>query len=219
MPSCVTMSQSHRKIFSTLYNWILCCGHDQPKQGLRPVKLISSRASCQAEGLDQAGSEDDWDRVAEPSGRAGRRLSFAWGPFRWTKVPPGLHSLRKGNLPGRDLLSDGFWPSHTAMLKSGSPIQARHVGHCWQNTTFTRSTAHPARAPPHPRGGWAVCGHLEEEKMQVPAVYPRVSCAPSCVLLQQGWWYLHSLKPQLLEPWAFQKLRGYVRWEKAWKFV
>lgn len=51
--------------------------------------------------------------MTDPPGRASSRLSFAWGHFRRTKVPPGLQSLRKGKLLSKDLVSDGFWLSHT----------------------------------------------------------------------------------------------------------
>lgn len=169
------------------------------------IQATASKQKC----WTQAGFEEDWDRVAEPSCRADSRLSFAWGCFRWTKVPPGFQSLRKGKLLSRDLLSDGFWLSHT----EPSCAQVREP---WPGTAHrTLLPKHylcpepclSSQGTPSPKGGWAVSEHLEEKKMQVAAIYPRASCAPSCVLLQQDWSYLPPLKPQVLEPQGFEKLR------------
>lgn len=213
------MSQSHRKTFSTLCNWILCCGHDQPKRGLRPVKLISSRAQLPSRS---AGPRQDLKRtetlwLSHQAGLAGgwALLGDTWGG---QKSLPDCTASGKENCPAEIccLMDLGHPTLSPATLKRGSPGQVQRVGHCWQNTTFGQSAACPARAPLSPR----VAGQLwaPREENADGSNLSQGSCAPSCVLLQQHRWYSHSLKPQVLKPWTFKKIGYYACWEKTWEF-
>lgn len=130
MTSCITTSQSHRKIFSTLYNWILCCGCDQPKQGLRPVKLISSRAQLPSRS---AGPRQDLKRTETMwlSHQAG--LAGGWALFGDTSG--GWKSLLGCTVPGKEIcpaeicfpMDFGHLTLSSAMLKAGSPGQAHRT--------------------------------------------------------------------------------------------
>lgn len=128
-------------------------------------------------GQDLKGSKTP---SAEPSNRAGWRLSLAPCHRGRTKVSP-----RERSQGGKCvwLLSAGQWPSCAKM----GPTQAmelwpgtsgaQHAGHHWQNATFAGALPTQPAGTLALGGAWAVPKHVGEEKMQPPARDARASSA------------------------------------------
>lgn len=120
--------------------------------------------------------------MAGPSGRAGWRLSFAQGHLRRMKRPSWVAQSRGGK-PARQrfAFSRTLAMPRPALPRPGSSSWA-HAGHSTQDIAG-KTPPLPQVLPSQPAGplalggGWAVCKHLGEEKMQPPAIDPRASCA------------------------------------------